>query len=119
MLADARAAAGVRIAKGAYSAGSSHGMASIPTAKKKLKRNSMTDAMIPHVVLPLDTVPARTAMQLIIPITANNISFRRPSLSRIQMGGRAEKKYATPVKPASRSERCCESPTLRWKMLGA
>lgn len=33
--ADASAAAGVRIANGAYSEGNSHGMASIPTAKKK------------------------------------------------------------------------------------
>lgn len=90
--ADANAAAGVLMARGAYSDGRSQGMASIPTAKKKLKRNSMTDAMIPHVVLPLETVPARIAMQHIIPMTANNINFRRPSLSRIQMGGRDEKK---------------------------
>lgn len=92
LLADDSAATSDLMAKGAYSAGRSQGMANIPTAKKKLKRNSMTEAMIPQVVFPLDTVPARTDMQDIMPMTANSISFLRPSLSRIQIGGRDEKK---------------------------
>lgn len=58
----ARAAALVRMASGAYSAGSSHGIARSPTAKKKLKRKSMTMATIPPALLPLATVPASTAM---------------------------------------------------------
>lgn len=90
--AEARAAAGVLIASGAYSEGRSHGIASIPTAKKKLNRNSIAEATIPEALFPFDTVPARTAMQQHIPVQANNISLRRPSLSRIQIGGREETK---------------------------
>ena len=90
--AEARAAAGVRIASGAYSEGKSHGIASMPTAKKKLNRKSIAEATIPEALFPFDTVPARTAMQEHIPMHANNISFRRPSLSRIQIGGSEERK---------------------------
>jgi hypothetical protein len=90
--AEARAAAGVLIASGAYSEGRSHGMASMPTAKKKLNRNSIAEATMPEALFPFETVPARTAMQQHIPVHANNISFRRPSLSRIQIGGSDETK---------------------------
>ena len=90
--ADARAAAGVRIASGAYSEGNSHGIASIPTAKKKLNKKSIAEATMPEALFPFDTVPARTAIQQHIPMTANNMSFRRPSLSRIQIGGSEETK---------------------------
>lgn len=90
--ADASAATGVRIASGAYSEGNNHGIASMPTAKKKLKRKSITEATIPEALLPFDTVPASTAIQQHMPITANNISLRRPSRSRIQIGGREERK---------------------------
>jgi hypothetical protein len=62
LLAVARAAALVRIARGAYSAGKSHGMANRPTAKKKLNKNNMMIATIPALLLPLATVPARIAM---------------------------------------------------------
>lgn len=85
--ADASAAAGVRIANGAYSEGNSHGMASIPTAKKKLNRNSIAEATMPEAVLPFDTVPARIDIQQHMPMTANSISLRRPRRSRIQIGG--------------------------------
>lgn len=54
----------VRIASGAYSAGSNHGIASNPTAKKKLNRNSITTATKPQVLPPFETVPARTAIQI-------------------------------------------------------
>lgn len=90
--ADARAAAGVLIASGAYSDGRSQGMASMPTAKKKLNKNSIAEAMMPEALFPFETVPARTDMQQHIPMTANNISLRRPSLSRIQIGGSDETK---------------------------
>ena len=63
LLAVARAADLVRIARGLYSAGKSHGIASKPTAKKKLKRNNMTIATMPAGREPLLTVIARTAMQ--------------------------------------------------------
>lgn len=73
-------AARVRIANGAYSAGTwdfvregtkakiwrylrSHGIARSPTAKKKLKRNSITMATIPPDLVPVETDPARIAMQ--------------------------------------------------------
>jgi len=90
--ADAKAAAGVRIASGAYSEGSNHGIASMPTAKKRLNKKSIAEATMPEALLPFDTVPARTDIQQHIPMTANSISFRRPSLSRIQMGGSEETK---------------------------
>lgn len=53
----AKAADFVQIASGAYSAGSNHGMARRPTAKKKLKRKSITIAPIPADLLPFATVP--------------------------------------------------------------
>lgn len=109
--ADASAAALWRIASGAYSAGTTsrldlrnnnnqdgtqieersedlrnQGIASKPTAKKKLNANSMIDATIPAEVEPSDTVPARIAIQQPCPAAANSISFRRPSLSMIQIG---------------------------------
>ena len=73
-------AARVRIANGAYSAGTlflvsqgsqfeiqrdiqSHGIASSPTAKKKLKRKSITIATTPPDLEPVETVPARMAIQ--------------------------------------------------------
>ena len=90
--AEASAAAWVRIAKGAYSAGHSQGMASMPTEKKKLKRKSMTMATRPALLLPLDTVPARTAMHVPWPAAANIIRRRRPSRSMTQMGIRELKK---------------------------
>ena len=52
----ASAAALVRIARGAYSAGKSHGMASKPTAKKKLNPKSMTTATIRRTSLIYDDV---------------------------------------------------------------
>jgi hypothetical protein len=45
--AEARAAAEARMGNGAYSAGSNHGMASKPTAKKKLNRKSIVAATTP------------------------------------------------------------------------
>ena len=92
LLAEDIAAIGVLTASGAYSEGSSHGIASISTAKKKLKRKSMTEATIPEALLPLETVPASTDMQQHIPMTAKSINFRRPSLSKIQIGGSEDRK---------------------------
>ena len=90
--ADASAATGVRIANGAYSEGNNHGIASMPTAKKKLNRNSMTEATIPEALLPFETVPASTDIQQHMPMTANSMSLRRPSRSKIQIGGSDERK---------------------------
>ena len=92
LLAEDSAAIGVLTASGAYSEGSSHGIANIPTAKKKLNRKSITDATIPEALLPLETVPASTDMQQHMPMTANSISLRRPSLSKIQIGGSEDRK---------------------------
>lgn len=92
LLAEDSAAIGVLTASGAYSEGSSHGIASIPTAKKKLNRNSITEATIPEALLPLETVPASTDMQQHMPMTANSINLRRPSLSNIQIGGSEDRK---------------------------
>ncbi|KAH3669256.1 hypothetical protein OGAPHI_001377 [Ogataea philodendri] len=86
LLAEPSAAALVLIASGAYSAGSSHGMASSPTAKKKLNANSITVATIPQAVLPLETVPARIAMQAPWPVAAKSINFLRPTRSSSQIG---------------------------------
>jgi hypothetical protein len=81
LLAEARDAAGVRIVNGAYSAGTgsvsetvvilsgiednlhNHGIASNPTAKKKLKRKSITVATYPADFVPFATVPAKIAIQ--------------------------------------------------------
>ena len=81
LVAVARAADRVRIASGEYSAGTvqalagmlcgdalrkivqSQGIASRPTAKKKLNKNSMTVATKPAACPPFHTVPARIAMQ--------------------------------------------------------
>jgi hypothetical protein len=41
----------------------SQGIANRPTAKKKLKRNSMMMATIPAALPPFETVPARMAIQ--------------------------------------------------------
>lgn len=76
----------VRMASGAYSAGSNQGMASKPTAKKKLKRNNITMAARPQDLLPFATVPARTAMQIAWPPQAKSIKLRRPRRSRHQIG---------------------------------
>ena len=92
LLAEDSAAIGVLTASGAYSEGSSHGIASIPTAKKKLNRNSITEATIPEALLPFETVPASTDMQQHMPMTANSINLRRPSLSNIQIGGSEDRK---------------------------
>ena len=92
LLAEDSAAIGVLTASGAYSEGSSHGIASIPTAKKKLNRKSITEATIPEALLPLETVPASTDMQQHMPMTANSINLRRPSLSKIQIGGSEDRK---------------------------
>jgi hypothetical protein len=92
LLAEDRAAMGVLTANGAYSEGSSHGIASIPTAKKKLKRKSITEATMPEALLPLETVPASTDMQQHMPMTAKSMSLRRPSLSKIQIGGSEDRK---------------------------
>lgn len=94
-------------------------MASKPTAKKKLNMNSITVAIIPEVVLPLEIVPANIAMQEHMPMHANSISLRRPKRSMIQIGGSEDTKYATPLKPARSRERLYDNPTLLWKMLGA
>lgn len=79
----------------------------------------MTMATIPALLLPSDTVPARTAMHAHWPAAAKSMSFLRPSRSMIQIGINDEKKYAIPLKPASRSERLCDIPTDFWKMTGA
>jgi hypothetical protein len=82
LLAEARAAAGALIGKGAYSDGSNQGIASNPTAKKKLStpsqstittdracqethlnKKSMVAATIPVPFPVTDVVPARTAIQ--------------------------------------------------------
>jgi hypothetical protein len=68
----------------------SQGMASKPTAKKKLKRNSITMATIPAAWLPSETVPAKMAMQAPCPATAKSMSLRRPRRSMTQMGIREE-----------------------------
>jgi hypothetical protein len=91
----------------------------MPTAKKKLNRKSIAEATIPELLFPFETVPARTDMQQHIPVQANNMSLRRPNLSRIQIGGSDETKYATPLKPASKRDRFWDSPTDRTKMEGA
>ncbi|KAK5635813.1 hypothetical protein RRF57_011525 [Xylaria bambusicola] len=83
----------------------SHGIASRPTAKKKLNKKSTTIATIPAGLDPFDTVPAKIAMQAAWPVAAKSMSLRRPSRSMIQMGTSDEKKYATPLKPASKSDR--------------
>ena len=67
-------------------------MARRPTAKKKLKRKSMTTATIPHAVLPSFTVPARIAMQTHCPAAAKSINLRLPRRSITQIGTIAEKK---------------------------
>lgn len=99
--AEAKAAALVRMANGAYSAGRSQGIASKPTAKKKLNRKSMRMATIPALLLPLETVPARIAMHAPWPTAAKSISLRRPRRSIIQIGTREDRKYATPLNPAN------------------
>lgn len=66
-------------------------MASRPMAKKKLNMNSMMAATIPAGLLPLDTVPARMAMQQDWPMTAKSISLRRPRRSRTQTTGIVER----------------------------
>jgi hypothetical protein len=82
--------------RGAYSAGTtlfslakdggyekyvrSQGIASSPTAKKKLNRKSITVATIPAEWPPSYTVPARIAMHAHCPAAAKSIRGRRPSL---------------------------------------
>ena len=119
LLAVANAADFVRMASGAYSAGRSQGMASMPTAKKKLKRNSITIATRPHPLLPLETIPARIAMQSPCPAQAKSIRLRRPRRSRHQIGTSDEMKYAMPLKPARSKEVECGMPTETSKMTGA
>lgn len=92
LLAEARLAALVLIASGAYSAGNSHGIASKPTAKKKFKRNSITIATTPADLDPFETVPASIAMQQACPVHAKSMSFLRPKRSSNQIGTREEKK---------------------------
>lgn len=115
----ASAAAGARIGRGAYSAGRSHGMASRPTAKKKLNMNNMTAATIPGAPALTDVVPARIAIHPHCPAAANSMRGRRPTRSRSQMGMRDDKKYATPFAPESSRERLWLMPTDCSKMTGA
>lgn len=77
---------------GEYSEGSSQGIASRPTAKKKLNRKSMVAAIIPVPLWDTEVVPASTAMQHACPMTAKSMSFRRPIRSMIQMGMSEERK---------------------------
>lgn len=115
----ARAADFVRMARGAYSAGRSQGMASKPTAKKKLKRNSITIATRPHGLLPSATVPARMAMLIPCPAQAKSIKLRRPSRSSNQIGINDERKYAMPLKPARSKAVEWGMPTETSKITGA
>ena len=89
-----------------------------PIPKKKLNRNSITVATIPASWPPSHTVPAKIAMQAHWPLAAKSMSLRRPSLNHYYLshlrysedttyrsithiGTIAEKKYATPLNPAT------------------
>lgn len=110
LVAVAKDAERVRMARGAYSAGTvrnismalknirrrrknlqSQGMARRPTAKKKLNINSITVATKPEEWVPSQTVPAKIAMQHPCPMTANIMSLRRPRLYYFSIYSRASK----------------------------
>lgn len=80
-------------------------------AKKVLKTKRNTVAVTPYVVLslgaplgsvvPVDTVPARMAIDAIMPKAPNSIRVRRPVLSISGRATKEAKKYSVPLAAAN------------------
>lgn len=94
----------------------------IPIAKKELKTNKNTVAVTPYVVdrlgapfsstSPVDVVPAKTAMETIMPTDPNSMSLRRPVRSIRGRATREAKKYSVPLRAANSRDMVGPNPRL-------
>lgn len=83
-------------------------------AKKVLKTKRNTVAVTPYVVLsegaplgsvvPVETLPARTAMDAIMPKAPNSMSVRRPVFSISGSATSDARKYSVPLHAANRRD---------------
>jgi hypothetical protein len=117
----------IRVRRLVSSAGSSQVIPSQEMPKKLLKTNSMTTAVIPYLSsstgapvsssgVPVETMPARTAMAHDIPIAPKNMRARRPTRSIAGMARRDAMKYSVPLKAEMSRDRLGLKPREFSKM---
>ena len=121
------ALAWIRVRRLVNSAGKSHVIPSQPIPKKLLNANSMTTAVIPKRSsstgapvsgsgVPVEIVPASTAIDIDMPIAPKNMRARRPKRSIAGIESKDAKKYSVPLQAEMRLDRFGSKPREFSKM---
>jgi hypothetical protein len=98
-----------------------------PIPKKELKANNMTTAVMPKRSsstgapvsgsgVPVEMVPASTAIDIDMPMAPKNMRARRPKRSIAGMESRDARKYSVPLQAEMRRERLGSKPREFSKM---